>query len=237
MSNLSSTTIHAANRKPRNWMGWFTTVSLLVIISLGCDMTKAIGTLPTGQAVNGGLGAPTVQQRGFLATDCNVSGITFLDITVSYIVDDTYDGPYLVCNLSSEGTHNLSVHYYINVVAYKADKLDAIYQELQTNIQGFVDQSTEWNADPDIPAEIKDEITFIRNDSDSYVFMITSWSNVQNCENGRGYGVEKVMGKYLVQVQFQSCELADAAAYTGVLKNLETAALAAIQRVEGASKP
>ena len=218
-------------------MVWLTTVSLFVIISLGCDLTKQIGTQPTGQAVNGGLGAPTVQPRGFLATDCNVSGITFPDITVNYIVNDTYDGPFLVCNLSSEGTHNLSLKYYFNVGAYKSDKLDAIYQEIQTNIMGFVDQSNEWNADPDIPAEIKDEITFIRNDSDGYVFMITGWSNVQNCENGSGYGVEKVRGKYLVQVEFQSCDLTDAAAYTAVLKNLETAALAAIQRVEGASTP
>lgn len=237
MSNFHSYNIHAENKRPRNWLVWLTTVSLLVIISLGCDMTKQIGTLPTGQAVNGGLRPPTVQPRGFLASDCNISGITFPDITVSNIVDDTFDGPYLICNLSSEGTHNLSVHYYIHVAAYKADKLDTIYQEIQTNIQGFVDQSTKWNADPDLPAEIKDEITFIRNDSDGYVFMITSWSNVQNCENGRGYGVEKVMGKYLVQVDLQSCELENAAAYTAVLKNLETAALAAIQRMESASNP
>jgi hypothetical protein len=235
--DLSTSTIIAAKTNARKWMVWLTILNLLGIITLGCGLTKPIGIVPTVQAGNGGPVAPTVQPIKFQATDCNVAGITFPDITTSYNVDDIYDGPYLVCNSSSEGAHNLSVHYYINIVAYKADKLDAFYQELQTNIQGFVDQSTEWNADPDVPAEIKDEITFIRNDSDGYVFMITSFSNVQNCENGRGYGVEKVLGKYLVQVQFQSCELADAGAYTAVLKSLETAALAAIQRVEGASKP
>ena len=235
--DLSTFPISATKPRARKWIVWLTILILLGIITLGCDLTNPIGIIPTGQAGNGGPVAATVQPMKFQATDCNVAGITFPDITVSYNVDDIYNGPYLVCNSSSSGTHNLSVHYYINIVAYKAAKLDGFYQEVQTNIQGFVDQSTEWNADPDVPAEIKDEITFIRNDSDGYVFMITSYSNVQNCENGRGYGVEKVSGKYLVQVQFQSCELADAGAYTAVLKSLETAALAAIQRVEGAKKP
>jgi hypothetical protein len=232
--DLSTSTINAQKPKARKWMVWLTILNLLGIITLGCVLTKPNGIAPTVQAGNGGPVVPTVQQMKFQASDCNVAGITFPDITTSYNVDAVYDGPYLVCSSTSEGAHNLSVHYYINIVAYKADKLDALYQDLQTNIRGFVDQSNEWNADPDVPAEIKEQITFIRNDSEGYVFMITGFSNVQNCENGRGYGVEKVLGKYLVQVQFQSCELADAGAYTDVLKSLETAALAAIQRVEGA---
>jgi hypothetical protein len=166
LRDFSSTSVHAASRKTRKWLPWFAILSLLGIVSLGCELSQQVGTPPAGQQGNNRPQAPTLQGNGFLATDCSVSGITFPDITVSYNVDDPYNGPYLVCNSSSEGAHGLSVHYYINIVAYQAAKLDAIYQEQQANIQGFVDQSNEWNADPDIPAEIKDEITFLRNDSD-----------------------------------------------------------------------
>jgi hypothetical protein len=38
-------------------------------------------------------------------------------------------------------------------------------------------------------------------------------------------------------LSFQSCELADAAAYTAVMQALETAALTAIDRVEAARQP
>ena len=48
-----------------------------------------------------------------------------------------------------------------------------------------------------------------------------------------GSGEEKIEGKYLVNLGFQSCE-GDAAAYTAALENLRTAALAAIERVETA---
>lgn len=231
---LFTSNVNAVNRRSPKLAIWLTILALLVIILMGCAPAPK-NEHRTNQTHTDG--RPTTVKVGFEKTDCGIAGITFPDITISYNVDDPYDGPYLICNSSSEGTHNLSVHYYMSIIAFKADKLDAVYQELQANIQGFVDQSTAWNALPNIPANAKDEITFIRNDRDGYVFMITSEANVQECENGRGYGAEKVMGKYLVNLGFQSCELADAAAYTAVLKSLETAALTAIQRVEGIRNP
>jgi hypothetical protein len=185
--------------------------------------------------------SPSNQQgkpSGFLKADCGVSGISFKDndITVDYIVDDMYDGPYLICNYSSTGSHGLSETAYFSVIAYKAGKLDEFYLPLKENIKGFVDQANEWNAQPDLPSEVKDEITFIRDDSDGYIFMITSESNVQGCLMGDGYGAEKINGKYLVKLQFSSCE-GDAGAYLDAFQNLKTAAEEAIKRVEASAQP
>lgn len=179
-----------------------------------------------------------VKQSGFIKTDCGVSGISFKDsdITVDYIVDDMYDGPYLICNYSATGSHGLSETAYFSVIAYKAGKLDEFYQSLKESITGFVDQANEWNAQPDLPPEVKDEITFIRDDSDGYIFMITSESNVQGCLMGDGYGAEKINGKYLVKLQFSSCE-GDAGAYLDAFQNLKSAAEEAIKRVEASAQP
>jgi hypothetical protein len=177
-------------------------------------------------------GEPT----GFSEADCNVSGVNFDNITVDYNVDEIYDGPYLICSFSATGAHGLSETAYFRIVAHKPDKLEEFYQELQINIKGFVDQANDWNAQPDLPPEVKDEITFIRDDNDGYIFMIAKEANVQECINGDGYGVEKINGKYLVQLQFSSCE-GDAGAYVTALQNLQTAATEAIQRVEASAQP
>jgi hypothetical protein len=182
---------------------------------------------------------PSNQQaepEGFLKTDCNVSGVTFSNINVGYTVTDVYDGPNLVCSLSTTGLHGLSESVYFRIVAYKAGPLLEFYQDLQKNIKGFVDQANEWNAQPDLPPEVKDEITFIHDDSDGYIFMITKEANIQKCINGDGYGVENVDGKYLVEYQFSSCE-GDAGAYITTIQNLQNAARAAIRRVEASTQP
>jgi hypothetical protein len=224
---LSTSSLHALKRRAPASAIWLIILVLLVIISLGCLVT------PTSQISK----ATSARPLEFERTDCSLAGVKFSDITISYNIDDTYAGPYLICSSSSQGTHDLSVSYYLSIIAYKADMLEAFYNELLANIQGFVDQSEAWNADPSLPAEAKDEITFIEKDPDGYVFMITSWSNVQECENGNGYGAEKVLGKYLVSISYRSCELPDAAAYSAVLKSLDAAAKAAIFRVEGVSIP
>ena len=56
----------------------------------------------------------------------------------------------------------------------------------------------------------------------------------QNSTNSldSGYGVEKVNGKYLVNIHYLSCELADTAAYKDVMNNLQTTAMIAALRVE-----
>ena len=149
--------------------------------------------------------------------------------------DEVFDGPSLICDTSTEGAHGLPVSAHIGITAYKADKLEGFYQQAVEGIRGFVDQANERNAIPDVPADARFEITFLRNDNDGYVFMITSQSNVYDCLLGSGYGEEKIEGKYLVNLGFQSCE-GDAAAYTAALENLRTAALAAIERVETARK-
>lgn len=182
---------------------------------------------------------PTVQQQkpaGFSKEDCNVSGITFPDITVDYIVDDIYDGPYLTCSFSNIGSHGLSETAYISIGAYKPASLDEFYLDHQQNIQGFVDQAAEWNAYPDLSPDLKKEITFLSKNEDGYVFLITGLANVQNCLNGKGYGVEKVNGKYLVQLTFNSCE-GDAGSYQTTFLNMWNAATDAINRVEAKANP
>jgi hypothetical protein len=240
---------------------FFFPLIILVILSLACSFSGATqasnASSPDNQLPNSN--SPANQQpdanipadqpsdanspsdqlaepTGFSESDCNVSGVTFDTITVDYYVDEVYDGPYLICSFSATGSKGLSETAYFRIVAYKADKLTQFYQELQTNIKGFVDQSTEWNAQPDIPADAKDEITFIQNDSDGYIFLITKDANVQNCTMGDGYGAEKINGKYLIQLQFSSCE-SDAGAYMTTLENLHNAALEAILRVEESAQP
>jgi hypothetical protein len=222
-----------------------------VILSLACNFSGATqlpnAIRPVNQPPNAVVPAsqppnavsPIDQQgkpTGFSEADCNVSGATFDNITVDYIVDDIYDGPYLICSFSTTGAHGLSETAYIRIVAYKADKLEGFYQDQQENIKGFVDQANNWNAQPDLPPNAKDEITFIRDDSDGYIFMITREANVQECINGDGYGAEKINGKYLVQLQFTSCE-GDAGAYVTAIQNLQTAATEAIKRVEASAQP
>jgi hypothetical protein len=174
--------------------------------------------------------------EGFLKSDCNVDGVTFNNINVGYNVDDIYDGPSLVCSFTGTGSKGLSEIAYFRVGAYKAGPLLEIYQDQQKNIQGFVDQATEWNAQPDVPDSAKDTITFIRDDNVGYIFLITSEANVQGCLNGDGYGIENVDGRYLVQLTFNSCE-GDAGSYQTTLENLRNAARAAIRRVEGNAQP
>lgn len=226
-------------------------VIFLVLLSLACSVSGAtqpsnannqaaqlpLASEPPEQLPDAN--SPAGQQAqtpGFLEADCNVSGVTFDKPNIGKSVDDIYDGPNLVCNYSGEGPHGLSETVYFRIVAYKADKLEQFYQDMQTNIQGFVDQATEWNAQPDIPESAKDTITFLRNDSDGYVFLITSEANVQDCTNGDGYGVEKINGKYLVQLTFTSCE-GDAGSYLETIQNLQDAAAEAILRVEESAQP
>jgi hypothetical protein len=226
-------------------------VIFLVLLSLACNLSAATqlpnAVNPSGQDSNtnssadqpvdannpadqpANAGNPADQQAkpaGFTEADCNVSGVTFNNTNVGDYVDEIYDGPSLVCSYSATGTHGLSESAYFRIVAYKADKLDGFYQ----------DQSTEWNAQPDLPPEAQDTITMLRDDSDGYIFMITKYANVQECTMGDGYGAEKINGKYLIQLQFSSCD-GDAGAYMTTLENLQAAALDAILRVEESSQP
>ena len=66
--------------------------------------------------------------------------------------------------------------------------------------------------------------------------MITSRANVQNCTMGRGYGT-LMMFKYLANIQYESCELPDTAAYTAHMNNLMATAVSAIMRVQTTYNP
>ncbi|MHC1741369.1 MAG: hypothetical protein AB9897_09700 [Anaerolineaceae bacterium] len=172
------------------------------------------------------------QSLRFTESDCNVSGVVFQNKNVGYTVTDVFDGNSLTCHTSSTGAHGLSEMVNFSIYTLKPSSLDALYEEKKSVDSGFVEQANEWNALPDLPADIRDEITFIRDDGDGYIFLITSWANVQNCVNGDGYGVEKVNGKYLVVLSFTSCE-GDAGSYLATMQNMRQASLAAIQRIEG----
>ena len=172
---------------------------------------------------------------GFEKADCTVGGWPFTDISVGNVVTDVFDGPSLICNVSDTGEHGLAEDAYISILALKKDKLEEFYQEKQQNNKGFVDQANEWNALPDLPASSRNEITFIRDDEDGYIFMITTEASVQKCIEGRGYGIEKIYDRYLVETYFSSCKLRDAGTYTTALRTLQETALRAIQRVEEAN--
>jgi len=60
----------------------------------------------------------------------------------------------------------------------------------------------------------------------------------QNSTNSldSGYGVEKVNGKYLVQILFSSCE-STPPAYLTTIKYLQSTAAEAIKRVEEVAQP
>lgn len=176
------------------------------------------------------------QSARFAETDCTVSGVAFSNINVGYTITDFYDGNSLICHTSFTGAHGLSEAAYISILALKPDKLEGAYQEKLSVNTGVVDQANKWNAQPDLPADARDEISFIREDSDGYIFLITREANVQNCINGEGFGVEMINGKYLVDLYFSSCE-GDAGTYLAIMQNLQQAALAAIQRVESGDKP
>ncbi|NJD59546.1 MAG: hypothetical protein FIA98_09130 [Anaerolineae bacterium] len=183
--------------------------------------------------------SPTSKQNspaGFTESDCYASGITLDSITTGNSVDEIYDGPYINCNYSTTGAHGLSETAYISIIAYKADMLDGFYMDLKDNLSGYVDQSNEWNAQPDLPAEAMDVIDMLRDDSDGYVFMITKDANVQGCKLGKGYGTEMVNGKYLVQIMFSSCE-GDTSSYLAALDSLKSAAEVAIYRIETGTQP
>lgn len=232
-----------------NSLRYFALLLVLAILSLACQFSGANQTLkkPTATSTqpkkviatnpnSSNSTIPQVKPSGFSKEDCNVSGITFKDITVDNIVDDIYDGPYLTCSFSTTGTHGLSEIVYISVGAYKSAALDEFYQDHQQNIQGFVDQAEEWNAIPDLSPDLKQEVTFLSKNEDGYIFLITGLANVQNCLNGKGYGVEKINGKYLVQLTFNSCD-GDAATYQTTFLNMWNAAADAVNRVEAGAKP
>ncbi len=174
---------------------------------------------------------------GFLESDCSVPGVTFASPTIGDEVNEVFDGPSLICSASGEGAHGLSEFALIGITAYKADKLEEFYREGRDSNEEWVAHANEWNALPGLPPDARKEIDLILNDEDGYVFMITTEANVQGCLAGTGFGTEIVGGKYLVHIAFESCELGDAAAYTAALESLRTAALAAIERLEGEAGP
>jgi len=209
-------------------------LGLLVCISLSCKINSNPGG-KVEQVKPAEPAAPVdpgkVVGIGFTNADCQTAGITFSEISTSYLVDDVNNGPYLMCNASSQGAHG-SIQAYISITALQPGKLDGSYQNQKAAIKGYVDQSTAWNADPDVPAEVKDVISILYDDNDGYVFMITSEANVQKCYQGRGYGTLILFDKYLANMQYVACELADTAAYTAMMNNLQTTAIMAALRVE-----
>ena len=239
------------HRFPRRSV-WLFVGCLLIIISIACncnipglDQKLASGNpssggvkLATGAAPSGPaqITATVPPGAGFSAADCAAPGVTFPAPSVGFAVDNVHNGPYIYCSFSQTGAHGLSDTAYIGITAYQPAELEQAYQGNLEAIRGFVTQAQEWNALPDLPAEIRQEITMIREDETGYVFMITGWANVQECLLGTGHGAEKVNGKYLVITQYESCELGDSAAYTAALENLRAAALAAIQRVEAGAQ-
>lgn len=216
-------------------------LSIPILISLACNTTPLNKVFSASDPVEPPPASvsPVIQQDtsgGFLELDCSMSGIIFNPINIAKYVDDIYDGPSLTCSYSTTGAHGLSETVYISIVAYKADQLEGFYQGLKENFTGYIDQANEWNAHPDLSAEMKNEITMLRDDSDGYVFLITKYANVQDCTKGDGYGVEKVNGKYLIKILFSSCE-SDAPGYLATFKYIQSIAEGAIKRIEAGAQP
>jgi len=126
------------------------TIIILVLVSLACSA----GDVPPGNALTATSKVPTPQVMKFLESDCNVSGVTFTTTHIGYNTDNFYDGPSLTCHTSSTGAHGLAESAYISILALKPDQLEKSYQEKQTVNQGFVTNAKEWNASPNLPAEL-----------------------------------------------------------------------------------
>jgi len=211
-------------------------IIVLVLVSLACSS----GDAPPGNGPTPTSKVPTPQVMKFVESDCNVSGVTFTTTHVGYNTEGIANGPSMTCHTSSTGAHGLSEVAYIGILALKPDELEKAYQEKITVNQGFVATAKEWNATPDHSPELIANINFFSDMDDleyAYTFMITQYSNVQECLLGDGHGVEKINGKYLVEVNFTSCELGDTAAYESMMEKLHAAALDAIKRIDGEIKP
>jgi hypothetical protein len=231
---FSTSSAHAANRRAPRSGSFLAFLGLLAIISLscGCDLFPPGSGEPVNPVIPVAPADPgKLVGIGFKRSDCENTGIIFPDITDGYFVDEINDGPYIMCNLSSQGAHG-SIQASIGITAFQADKLGGFYQNQKATIKAYVDQSTEWNAQPDMPEEVKDVISILYDDVDGYVFMITSEANMQNCYQGRGYGTLILFDKYLANMQYVSCELADTAAYVDMMNILQTAAISAALGVQ-----
>jgi hypothetical protein len=234
---FSTSSAHAANRRAPRSGSFLAFLGLLAIISLscGCDLFPPGSGEPVNPVIPVAPADPgKLVGIGFNRSDCENTGIIFPDITDSYIVDEINDGPYIMCNLSSQGAHG-SIQASIGITAFQADKLGGFYQNQKATIKAYVDQSTEWNAQPDMPEEVKDVISILYDDVDGYVFMITSgaYKNTELiCFNGYGYGTMILFDKYLANIQYSSCELADTAAYVAMMQKLQTMAMVAALNVE-----
>ena len=198
---------------------------LAAVISLNC---RSSSTNPAAQVPPK---PPGVVNPGFVETDCSNPNVTFPNITIGSVVSDTFDGPQLNCNSTTEGA-NGSVTHSLIIVTYKADKLSEAYLKAKADLQPNVDDATVWNAQPDMPEEEKNNINIFYNENDGYIFMITSEAVDSNFISSLGYGVEMVNDRYLVYLQFKSNELSDAAAAANVLKSLQATALTAIIRLD-----
>jgi hypothetical protein len=168
----------------------------------------------------------------FLESDCAAAGLDFPSVTTDYVSDGPNQGPYLNC-ASTDPLYGVLINPWSDPA-----QLDADYQKRVAISQGFVADANKWNSDLTDPA-LADHVTFLRNDADRYVLVITSYSNVQNCETGIGMGDEKIDGRFEVSLHYDPgiCGPSDPQAYVTMMHNLEAVAVAAIGRVEGKTGP
>ncbi len=177
------------------------------------------------------LGA-TGQLGHFQKTDCEVEGLDITNALVDYYTTDPNRGPYLVCRT------DLNDGFSITTWSDPA-QLNAYFQKAKAVDQGFVDQANQWNSDL-MDKSLAAHVAFLRNDANRYVIAITSYSNVQNCEEGNGMGEEMVDGVFSVRLNYHldaNCGPSDPGAYSAMMQELEARALAAIARVEGKPSP
>jgi len=212
---------------------WLVCLTLLVIISISCG----IDLYPPGTGNQINPAAPAGQEElipvGFEEKDCIVDGVIFSDIQIYNTVDEINNGPSIICNSSSTGSHG-ETHASIIITSFQTNKLAGYYQDQKKTITTWVDEATQWNSDPGMPEEVKDVISILYDQPNGYIFMITS--QMQDCVQGRGFGTMMLFNKYLANIQYSSCELADAGAYLIMMQNLQTAAMVAVGRVEEANK-
>jgi hypothetical protein len=155
--------------------------------------------IPSNDGANDpNLTGPQAAPAGFQESDCALQGMTFDNITIDYIVDDMYDGAYLICSGVTTGSHGQDENNFLKITAYKPALLQQYYDELKANNQRSLDQANEWNANPDIPEEMKDTISIIRDDDERFMFLITQEANVPGCLMGDGFGAEMFYEKYLI---------------------------------------
>lgn len=176
--------------------------------------------------------ANTEQATGFTSLDCSINGLEFPNITTGNNTFDPYDGPSLICNLTTTGEHGLTETRHLNINAIKPAFITSSYEEQKSVYKPIVDDAVAWKEKNPTAST---EVIMLQEDEDAYIYLILTNANVQGCILGEGYGVE-IIENFLVNYNFSSCE-GDSYSYVKSIEALQQTARSAIDRLNKSQQP